>query len=570
MADDPSRHGGPPPPSPREQQRFGAQFSVGVMCRQWAHAARLVTLNASRGGVFIRADQAPPVGGAVRMDVELPNGLKLALSGTVAHVITPEKAEQLKVPAGFGIKFDAAQERDLLLLEAMARSESSAQPAQPASPPEQADTTPGAGRKVIQVVSPKAPIALARVSSRGAPERELPDAPCTAEVIVGIDYGTTYSSIAAVRGGEAYVVRHPAGHVQVPSLVSYPEAGGVLVGWDARERLVMDPSHTVYSAKRLLGRQASDPAVVNHLAQAAYPSSAGPNGQVLVELQTGAISIPQVVAEVLRLLKRTAERAFGVAVEEAVLTVPVHFDVVHRNALRKAAQLAGLRVVGLIEEPAAALLAYGLGQGRNETVAVYDYSGGTFDFTVIDTSGELSKVLVAVGDPWLGGDDFDLALATDAANEFWRQTKIELQKRRVEWQRLVLACEAAKRALTEREQELIEVPGIARNASGPIDLRMNMTRARFEVLCADLLDRSLALVSQSLASIDLQPEQIGQVVLTGGVTRIPTVRKAVARFFKRELSSTVNPDEAIALGAALQAAFLAKKGAGASAGARAK
>jgi actin-like ATPase involved in cell morphogenesis/Tfp pilus assembly protein PilZ len=568
MADDPSRQGGsPPPPSPREQQRFGAQFSVGVMCRQWSHAAKLVTLNASRGGVFIRADQAPPVGGAVRMDVELPNGLKLALSGTVAHVITPEKAGQLNVPAGFGIKFDADQERDLLLLEAMARSESNTQPAQPTRPPAQPDTTP-VGRQVIQVASPKAPIALARVSSRGAPERELPDAPCTAEVIVGIDYGTTYSSIAAVRGGEAYVVRHPAGHVQVPSLVSYPEAGGVLVGWDARERLVMDPSHTVYSAKRLLGRQASDPAVVNHLAQAAYPSSAGPNGQVLVELQTGAISIPQVVAEVLRLLKRTAERAFGVAVEEAVLTVPVHFEVVHRNALRKAAQLAGLRVVGLIEEPAAALLAYGLGQGRNETVAVYDYSGGTFDFTVIDTSGELSKVLVAVGDPWLGGDDFDLALATDAANDFWRQTKIELQKRRVEWQRLVLACEAAKRALTDRDHEVIEVPGIARQASGPIDLRMQMTRARFEVLCADLLDRSLDIMSQSLTTLGLQPEQIGQVVLTGGVTRIPTVRRAVARFFKRELSSAVNPDEAIALGAALQAAFLTKKRSGASASVR--
>ena len=301
-------------------------------------------------------------------------------------------------------------------------------------------------------------------------EVELEDAPCQSEIVVGIDYGTSYSTIAAVRDGKAFIVRDTGGRWLVPSVVSYPETGGVMVGWDARERIATDPAHTVQSAKRLLGRKMADPLVANYVAQLPYKCISAHADQVALELGGPApLSIPQMVAEVLRLLKRRAEQTLGVAVEDAVIVCPVTYEVAHRNALRKAAQLAGLRVVGLVDEPAAAALAYGFGGGRNEMVAVYDFGGGTFDFTLIDISNEVFRMIRSAGDPWLGGDDFDLALAKEVANSFWKQHKIELQKRLVEWQRLLFACESAKRDLTDGETAEVEVLGIARTSRGPID-----------------------------------------------------------------------------------------------------
>ena len=572
-------------------ERFPAEFRIGVACKEWAQVEKLVTANASRTGVFVRGQRAPAVGSHLVLTVELPNGSKLDLTGTVMHVVSPKQAHERGGVAGFGVKLAAAHDADLVLLESMAQAEANVAPrksnppaTRPTSSPVERERTasqefatpaPSAsmptpeelssapthgGPSSIKVTSAGSPIAIARFALPAQKEQELENAPCATEQVVGIDFGTSYSSIAAVRGSEIFVVPDGAGRRIVPSVVSYPESGGVLVGWDARDRLVSDPSHTIHSAKRFLGRKRGEPNVANQLAQLAYPTSVGPNDQVVFELAAGQqLAVPQVAAEVMRLLKRNAERALGYAVEEAVLSVPVAFETPQRNALRKAAALAGLRVVGLVEEPAGAALAYGFGQGRNELVAVYDFGGGTFDFTVIDISNEVFRIMVSVGDAWLGGDDFDLALATDAASVFYLHHKIQLQQRQVEWQRTLIAAEACKRKLSDEEAAVLHAPQISRTSRGPVDLDVPMKRAQLEQLCKPLVDRSIAIAEQALVGLGLSPSDIGGVVLTGGVTRIPMVRKAVEKFFEREVPYVVNPDEAVAMGAAVQAHLLSKQ-----------
>jgi hypothetical protein len=559
---------GDPPHDPgRKDARFRAELRVNVTCREWSQVEQMVTLNASRGGLFLRTTQTPALGMPLRLDVQLPDGTRLSLSATVVHVVTAEAAATSGRPAGVGVKFDTIHAADLHLLEAMAQA-APIEPAEPAAPavaavalPIPAPAAPAADRPAgtpVPVNTDRPPVVIGRLKSARTDESEQPDATRRSEVVFGIDYGTTYSSIAMVQEGRAFVIPDEVGRLLMPSIVAYPEGGGVLVGWDARGRVATDPGHTVHSAKRVLGRRTTEMEVANHLAQQAYPSSAGPGQQVVLEIGRTPVSIPQIVAEVLRRLKRTAERAVGVAVEDVVLTVPVTWGAAPRDALRKAAGLAGMRVVGLIDEPAAAGLIYGFAQEKNEIVAVYDFSGGTFDFTVIDISRESLRMLASAGDAWLGGDDFDLVLAKDVANQFWKQHKIELQKRLVEWQQLIWACETAKRTLTRVDRALIEVPAIARSASGPLHLRTEMQREQFERLGDELVSRSLDIVVETLRGLDLEPRDIGQVIVTGGCTKIPMVRAAVARLFEREPEAHVNPDEAVALGAAVQGALLAR------------
>jgi molecular chaperone DnaK (HSP70) len=544
---------------------------VAAACTTWTQVEQLVTLNASRGGVFLRAQKSPPVGTPMRLAVSLPNGMNLSLDCAVVHVITPEEAAESGLTAGFGVKFLQAHEGDLVLLEAMARAEAAAAaaPDTAAAGPESAESQPVAeprlasaeGRQTyLKVTSVARAVAIARISSKTDAE-ELTDVPATSNVVFGIDYGTTYSSIAVVHDGKAFVIPDASGRALIPSIVSYPETGGILVGWEARERVATDPGRTIYSAKRLLGRLATEDQVANQLAQQACRTVAGPGGQVVYDLGRSPISVPQVAAEVLRLLRRTAERVLGLEVAEIVMSAPVTFGAAQRNALRKAAELAGLRVVGIIDEPAAAGLVYGFGRGKNELAAIYDFSGGTFDFTVLELAGSTFRIRAQAGDSWLGGDDFDHALAKDLANQFWRLHKIELQQRVVEWQRVIWACEEAKRHLTDSPAAVVDLDHLARNAHGPIGLRAEVTRAHFEGHCKELVGRSMAIVEQALAEAKVAVSDIGQVVVTGGCTRIPMVRAEVSRFFGRELGTLVHPDQAVALGAAIQAALLARKAA---------
>jgi molecular chaperone DnaK len=470
-----------------------------------------------------------------------------------------------------GVKFGIEHESDLILLEQMA----SASQAPPAAPPPPADLGLEPAPELPPMKAPPGPTSgpqkattLARINitpvsglqpvatqSQVAtvPARQTLPHKSTVCSALGIDFGTSYTSVAAALGDQVYLVPDEQGRVLLPSIVSFPQKGTPLVGWEARDRLVHDARRTVTSIKRLLGHRYSDPAIAGHLQSVPYQTLAGPQDTVLVQIDQERYAVPQVCAAIIAHARDLAERALAQRFTQVALSCPVSFAEEQKQALRRAAQLAGLEVVALIPEPMAGALAYGLGQGKNEIVAVYDFGGGTFDFSLLDLSGDQARLIASDGDPWLGGDDFDLQLAQAVADAFWRATKIELRQRQVEWQRLLLACEAAKRDLTSAEQativvdELIETPR-------RVDLRQRLDRTMFQRLTQELFDRSLEVCRATLERAGLEPTDVTQLVITGGISRIPFVREGLGRFFDREVSLLVNPEEAIALGAGLRAA----------------
>jgi molecular chaperone DnaK len=338
-----------------------------------------------------------------------------------------------------------------------------------------------------------------------------------------------------------------------PSVVSFPQKGPPLVGWPARERIIHDARRTVTSVKRLLGHHFSDPDIAGHLQSVPYHTLAGPGDTVLVEIDQERYAVPQVCAAIIAHARDMAEKALDRRFSQVALSCPVTYTEEQKLALRRAAQLAGLEVVALVPEPIAGALAYGLGEGKNEIVAVYDFGGGTFDFSLLDMSGDHVRLIASEGDAWLGGDDFDLQLAQAVADAFWRATKIELRQRVVEWQRLLQACETAKRALTADPQTVIVVEGLIEQPQR-IDLRQRLDRALFQRLTQDLFDRSLDVCKSAMERAGLEPSEVTQLVVTGGVSRIPFVREGLGQYFEREVAAVVNPEEAIALGAGLRAA----------------
>jgi len=368
---------------------------------------------------------------------------------------------------------------------------------------------------------------------------------------VGIDFGTTYTRVAVYTPDGVFLVADDAGRTLMPSVVSYPDEGGCVVGWPARELLAHQPQRTVASSKRLLGRSADDMEIQGLLASSAFRTERGPQGQLLLQMGQEMLAVPQVCAAIIREAVLLAEKRLGVHVQKAVFTIPVTFGEPQKAALRRAAMLAGVEVLGLIEEPVAGALAYGYGKA-NDVVAVYDFGGGTFDFTLLDISQKSFRVLVTRGDAWLGGDDLDLALAQWAADQFWRQTRVELRQRVVEWQRLLLACEAAKVRLSSEEATTIEVPDIVRR----MDLRIPVDRARARELWREFVDRSLEVCREALDEAQMEPSLVSAVILTGGTTHIPLVREAVEQLFDRPLEPAVSPDIAVVQGGAIQAARL--------------
>jgi len=372
---------------------------------------------------------------------------------------------------------------------------------------------------------------------------------------VGIDFGTSYSSVSVGLGDHLFLVPDEQDRVLQPSVVHFPESGDPYVGWAAREKLVSAARTTVPSPKRMAGRAFGDREIAGLLSSAAYKTTSGPNDSILVEMHGHQYALGQVCAQIFRHLRDMAETRLDFEVGKAVVSVPVSFKPGQRLALQRSAEIAGFEVIALIEEPVAAAMAYGFGQEREEVVAVYDFGGGTFDFTVIDISGYSFEILARGGDSWLGGDDFDLALAGAVADAVWRATDVELRNRAVEWQRVLFACEQAKRDLTERDateivaDNLIETPRL-------INLRQPIDRKLFEQLCGELFDRSVSICRTSMARAAIEAGDIDQVVVSGGISRIPFVRAGLSRFFKRDLAETVDPDQAICAGAGLRAAQL--------------
>ncbi len=374
---------------------------------------------------------------------------------------------------------------------------------------------------------------------------------------IGIDFGTSYSSASVGIGDELFVIPDPYGRTLQPSVVHYRDNGLAACGWDAREMLISRPRHTIASPKRLLGRKASDPTVAGLLQSASYKTLDGPNDSILVDVEGRHYAIGQVCSQVVTHIREIAERQLGRRIDKAVMTVPVTYAEARKNEVRRIAQMAGIEVLDLIEEPVAAAMAYGFGHGKDEIVAVYDFGGGTFDFTVLDINGYSFSVLARGGDSWLGGDDFDLALASAVADAVWRMTKVELRNRAVEWQRVLFAAEQTKRQLSTLEVARIVVDKLIEHPT-PMNLRQKISRGVFEKLTAELVQRSLAICRSTLAQAGLDPLDMHQIVVSGGVSRIPFVRRELSAFFGREITPVVNPDEAICVGAGFRAAQLCR------------
>lgn len=376
--------------------------------------------------------------------------------------------------------------------------------------------------------------------------------------IIGIDLGTTNSVVAVMEGGEPVVIANAEGSRLTPSVVAVNKAGERLVGQVARRQAVVNPEHTIFSVKRFIGRKLSEPAVQKSRALAPYRLVEAPNGDAWVHMGGRDYSPQEISAFVLQKLKADAEAYLGEPVTQAVITVPAYFNDSQRQATRDAGRIAGLEVVRIINEPTASALAYGLDQNtHNHLVAVYDLGGGTFDISILELGDGVFEVKATNGDTHLGGDDFDHRIIEWMATEFQKECGIDLRTDRTALQRLKEAAEKAKQELSTVVQTEISLPFITADSSGPRHLQMVLTRARLEQLTADLIERTISPMRQALVDAGVRPNDIDAVVLVGGQTRMPAVQEMVRRFFNREPHRGVNPDEVVAIGAAIQAGVLA-------------
>ncbi|MEX1247590.1 MAG: molecular chaperone DnaK [Anaerolineales bacterium] len=374
--------------------------------------------------------------------------------------------------------------------------------------------------------------------------------------IIGIDLGTTNSVGAVMEGGEPVVIPTAEGDRLVPSVVAVNKNGERMVGRPARNQAVVNPENTVYSIKRFMGRKYSDPETAKALEVVPYHIIKGAGEGIEVELGGKNYTPPEISAMILGKIKRDAEAYLGEPVTQAVITVPAYFNDAQRNATKDAGKIAGLEVLRIINEPTASSLAYGLDKKKNEVIAVYDLGGGTFDISILDVGDGVFQVRSTSGDTFLGGDDFDQRVINHLAEQFQKDQGIDLRKDRQSLQRLKEAAEKAKIELSTLQETEINLPYITADASGPKHLVTKLNRSKLEQLTADLVERTMGPVRQALKDADLKPSDINEVVLVGGMTRMPAVQEAVRNAFSKEPHKGVNPDEVVAVGAAIQAGVL--------------
>jgi molecular chaperone DnaK len=375
--------------------------------------------------------------------------------------------------------------------------------------------------------------------------------------IIGIDLGTTNSVVAVTEGGEPMVIPSSEGGRLVPSVVAInPKTGERMVGQVARRQAIVNPENTIFSIKRFMGRKYSDEQVQRAISIVPYKVSAAPNGDVRVQMGAKDYSAPEISAMILGKLRADAEAYLGEAVTQAVITVPAYFDDAQRNATKDAGKIAGLEVLRIINEPTASSLAFGLDKKTDQTIAVYDLGGGTFDISILEVGEGAFVAKSTSGDTYLGGDDFDQRVIDYVADEFQKIDGINLRNDRQALQRLKEAAEKAKIELSTVMETEINLPFVTADASGPKHLNMPITRAKLEQLTEDLVERSMGPCRQALKDKNLTPQEIDEVILVGGMTRMPAVQAAVRKFFAREPHKGVNPDEVVALGAAIQAGII--------------
>jgi molecular chaperone DnaK len=375
--------------------------------------------------------------------------------------------------------------------------------------------------------------------------------------IIGIDLGTTNSVVAIMEGGEPTVIPSSEGGRLIPSVVAVnPKTGERVVGKVARNQAVINPENTIFSVKRFMGRKFEDQEVQRALKFVPYKVSAAPNGDVRVHMGGREYSPPEVSAMILQKIKADAEAYLGEPVDQAVITVPAYFNDAQRNATKDAGKIAGLDVLRIINEPTASSLAYGMGDKRNGVIAVYDLGGGTFDVSILEVGDGVFEVRSTNGDTYLGGDDFDQLIINWIADEFKKESGIDLRSDRQALQRLKEAAEKAKIELSTTINTEVNLPFITADASGPKHLNMNLSRAKLESLTQSLIQRSIEPCRSALKDAGLEAKDIDTIILVGGMTRMPAVQEAVKSFFGKEPSKSVNPDEVVGLGAAIQAGVL--------------
>ena len=375
-----------------------------------------------------------------------------------------------------------------------------------------------------------------------------------AEKIIGIDLGTTNSVVSVMEGKEAKVIPNAEGNRLTPSVVAFTDKGETVVGEPARRQAITNPTRTIYSIKRFMGRRHNEVASEEKIVP--YKVVGGPEDYVKVEVGSKDYTPPEISAYVLRKLKEAAEAYLGHKVNKAVITVPAYFNDAQRQATKDAGQIAGLEVMRIINEPTAASLAYGLDKQKNEKIVVFDLGGGTFDVSVLEVADGVFRVISTNGDTHLGGDDIDYVLIKYVAEEFKKQQGIDLMKDTMALQRLQEACEKAKKELSAAQSTDLNLPFITADANGPKHLQMTITRSLFEKLADPLIERCRGPVNQAMQDAHLSPKDIDEVVLVGGSTRIPKVQDLVRQMFNKEPHKGVNPDEVVAVGAAIQGGVL--------------
>jgi len=374
--------------------------------------------------------------------------------------------------------------------------------------------------------------------------------------VIGIDLGTTNSCVAVMDGKTPKVIENAEGMRTTPSIVAFTDDGERLVGQPAKRQAVTNPEKTIFAVKRLIGRRYDDPTVEKDKKLVPYKITKAGNGDAWVEADKQTYSPSQISAFILQKMKETAEAHLGQKVEQAVITVPAYFNDAQRQATKDAGKIAGLEVLRIINEPTAAALAYGLDKAKQGTIAVYDLGGGTFDVSILEIGDGVFEVKSTNGDTFLGGEDFDMRLVNYLADEFQKEQGINLRNDKLALQRLKEAAEKAKIELSSTTQTEINLPFITADASGPKHLTMKLTRAKFEALVDDLVQKTIEPCRKALKDAGLSAGEIGEVVLVGGMTRMPKIQEVVKQFFGKEPHKGVNPDEVVAIGAAIQAGVL--------------
>ncbi len=374
--------------------------------------------------------------------------------------------------------------------------------------------------------------------------------------VIGIDLGTTNSCVAVMDGKTPKVIENAEGMRTTPSIVAFTDDGERLVGQPAKRQAVTNPERTFFAVKRLIGRRYDDPMVEKDKGLVPYKIVKAGNGDAWVEADSKTYSPSQVSAFILQKMKETAEAHLGAKVDQAVITVPAYFNDAQRQATKDAGKIAGLEVLRIINEPTAAALAYGLDKAKQGTIAVYDLGGGTFDVSILEIGDGVFEVKSTNGDTFLGGEDFDMRLVSYLADEFQKEQGINLRNDKLALQRLKEAAEKAKIELSSTTQTEINLPFITADQSGPKHLTMKLTRAKFEALVNDLVEKTIEPCRKALKDAGLSAGEIGEVVLVGGMTRMPKIQEVVKQFFGKEPHKGVNPDEVVAIGAAIQAGVL--------------